>query len=496
VQSVALRLIVEREREIKNFSPSIFYRVFATLAKNGEKAEFEVIQINGKDIEIEQKFNLYDGEYRVRKTIIETEEQAQKILALLSKEKIRVGQIKKQETKRSPYPPFITSTLAQEASRRFYFSSKKTMLLAQELYEHGFITYHRTDSFSLSPLFLSSARKFIKENFGEKYLAEKARVFKTRSKVAQEAHEAIRPTNPNTTHEEVSKSLGRDAGRLYELIWRRALASQAAEAIFETTTVFAKTQSLLLKTTGSRLLFDGFLKILMYEEKETKLPEFHENEPLVFVDGRIQEGQTAPPPRYNEASLIASLEKNGIGRPSTYATIIATLEERHYVEREEKRFVPTAVGIAVNDFLVQNFSEIDDIPFTAQMEEELDQIARGEKKWRPMISEFYDPFDKKLKDAQSQEKIALPVEKTGKKCPNCGSEIVVKIGRFGKFLACSQFPKCNYTAPFVQETNFPCPKDGGKIVVKKTKRGRKFYACSNYPKCDFAAWRLEEINKS
>ena len=498
VQSVALRLIVEREREIEKFKKEPYWTI-STVLKNKEETDFDLIEINKEKIEISQKLSLYDGEYKFVKTTIETEGKSANLEKDLATKEFVVSDVAKKESKRTPPPPYTTSTLQQDGARRMGLSGKRTMQLAQKLYEEGFITYHRTDSFAIS----DSARKqmyaFVKATFGEKYLSEKPRFYKNTSKNAQEAHEAIRPTKANVDGSTVAKELGPQYGKLYELIWRRALATAMADAKIESTVVLvdAGNGAYTLKTNGSVLLFEGFLKINPQALEDKRLPEFKAGEKLQYVSTLSESHETLPPPRYNDASIIKTLEEKGIGRPSTYATIISTIESRAYIEREEGRFKPTSVGIAVNDFLVANFSDVDDIPFTAQMEDELDEIANGVKKWVPVIREFYTPFEKDLKNVEDAARVKIAVEQTDTVCPLCGKgNLVIRHGRFGKFLSCSTFPDCKYTAPLVNKTDLICPKDGGQIVIKKTKRGRKFYGCSNYPKCDFAAWKLEDIKKS
>ena len=407
------------------------------------------------------------------------------------------------------------------------------MSLAQKLYEEGYITYHRTDSVAISSSAMFSIINFVKKEYGEKYVQPQPRFYKTKQKLAQEAHEAIRPTGLNNQPSTINGQLGREHERLYELIWRRAVASQMADAVIESTTVIADVRgpatpfppanarsslassnelrvvgspssrvtphfenSYKFKASGSVLVFDGFLKVNPQALQDNRLPQFQKGE--VLHPTRIEKTlhETLPPPRYNEASLIKSLEEEGIGRPSTYATIVATIEGRAYVERAEGRFTSTSVGTAVNDFLVANFSDIDDIPFTAAIEDELDNIAKGEKEWVPMVRSFYTPFEKKLGLVENAERVKIPVEETEELCPDCKKgNLVVRTGRFGKFLACSRFPDCRFTKPFAEETNLTCPKDRAKIVIKKSRRGRRFYGCSNYPKCDFAAWRLEDVKK-
>lgn len=503
VQSVALRLIVEREKEIEKFQKEPYFTIHAVMTKKtGDKldVEFELVEIDQKKIEVSQSFDLYDGKYTISKTVIDTKDKAESIVEDIKQKTFVISDVNEKQAKRSPYAPFTTSTLQQDASRRYSFSGKRTMSLAQKLYEEGFITYHRTDSTNLSPVAINQIREFVQKEYGERYVPDKPRLYLTKQKSAQEAHEAIRPTKfgPLTGPQAkaVDSTLGKDCLKLYELIWRRAVGSQMADALIQSTTVYAENtpdKKYRFKATGSVLVFDGFLKINPQALADKKLPQFTVGEDVATKKVVSQEHETPAPPRYNDASIIATLEEKGIGRPSTYASIISTLVDRAYVERVEKRFEATSVGIAVNDFLVKNFEDIDDIPFTAEMEDELDQIASGEKEWVSMMKDFYTPFSKKLVDVKGAERVKIATETIGEKCPDCGSDLVIRTGRFGKFISCSTFPECKFTKPFVEETQLPCPKDGGKIVVKKTRKGRKFYGCSNYPNCTFAAWKLEDI---
>ena len=515
VQSVALRLIVEREREIEKFDKTPYWTITANFAKqsskssatrltvpersNGGQADFELIEINGEKIELKQTSVLYDGEYTVTKTNIDQQEKADQIVAELQKRTFIIEDILQKETKRTPQPPFTTSTLQQEAARRFGYSGKRTMSLAQKLYEEGYITYHRTDSVNLAGSAVSAMREFIKKEFGDRYIPEKPRFYSTKQKLAQEAHEAIRPTNVAKNPDVIAGDLGKDYAKLYELIWRRALACQMSDALVESTTIFAKTTEVSgaaeyrFKTTGSVLVFDGFLKINPFGLQDKKLPKFEANEPIDLLSALAEAHETPPPPRYNDASLIGSLEEAGIGRPSTYAAIISTIEARQYIERDSGRFIPTSVGTAVTDFLVKNFSTIDDIPFTAEMENELDEIAQGSREWEPVIKEFYTPFEATLKEVGKAARVEIPAEETGEMCPKDGAPLVIRVGRFGKFISCKNFPTCDFKKAYVEETNFTCPKDGGKVIAKKTRKGRTFYGCSNYPKCDFAVWKLQDL---
>lgn len=497
VQSIALRLIVEREREIENFKSEKYFTFSVFVNKNNKEVEFELISIKGEKIEKQEAIKLYDGTYKVGKTTISDSSKAKKIDKEIEESVFAVSDVVKKETRRSPSAAFITSTLQQEASRRFGFSGKRTMSLAQKLYEEGLITYHRTDSVTVSTQAISSIRSYIEKEFGKKYLPGSPRIFKTKQKTAQEAHEAIRPTQISVSPEKVHNELGRDYAKVYEIIWKRMVASQMADALIESTNIFAVSENneYEMKASGSVLMFDGFLKINPQALTDRILPDFKKDEKIRADRVDQVEHETTPPPRYNDASLVASLEEEGIGRPSTYATIISTIESRKYIERNEGRFIPTSVGVAVNDFLVKNFSTVDDIPFTAQMENELDLIANGEKKWKPVIEGFYKPFEKDLKNAEDVSRVKIEVEETSETCPKCGANLVIRMGRFGKFLSCSTFPKCDFTKAFVEETDLNCPECGNKIIIKRTRKGRRFYGCSNYPKCKFAAWKIEDIKK-
>ncbi len=550
VQSVALRLIVEREREIEKFIKESYWTITVFLSAPGDSllatskqearskkpeagvgTPFELIDIDGNKIEIVNKIDLYDGDYKFAKTSIDTEVRAKEIENDLKTKDFIVADVLKKEMRRTPPPPYITSTLQQDGARRMGLSGKRTMMLAQKLYEEGYITYHRTDSFQISDQARKQMSNYVRKEFGDKYLSKKPRFYKNTSKNAQEAHEAIRPAKISLQPSAISDQLGSQFGKIYEMIWRRALATVMADALIESTSVIVdargpatrfppasahsrntdsalsgvpstpvtpreSTSEYRLKTNGSVLLFEGFLKINPYALEDKRLPEFIAHENLDYVSSIAEPHETLPPPRYNDASIIKTLEEKGIGRPSTYATIISTIESRGYIERNEGRFHSTAVGFAVNDFLVENFSDVDDIPFTAGMEDELDLIATGKKEWVPVMKAFYDPFEKDLEKVKDAKRIKIQTESTGEKCPTCKEgDVVIRSGRFGKFLSCSRFPDCKYTAPFTQETDLICPKDKAKIVIKKTKKGRKFYGCSNYPNCDFAAWKLEDIKK-
>lgn len=507
VQSVALRLIVEREREIQKFIKQPYWTIHALLknanSETEEKSEFNLIEINNEKIETSQTLVFYDGEYRVTKTVIDSQERADKIVQDVAGKTFVVTNVAQRQIRRSPNPPFTTSTLQQEASRRYGFSGKRTMRLAQKLYEEGYITYHRTDSVTLSSSAMTQMQGYIKKTFGEKYLPGSFRVYSAKQKLAQEAHEGIRPTNFNIISLQVNGDIVNDHIKLYELIWKRTVASQMSDALIESTNVLADSQVknvgedlYRFKTTGSILVFDGFLKLTPQALQDRQLPKFVSGELLALKECHVDNHETLPPPRYNDASLIAALEDKGIGRPSTYASIVSTLVDRTYMERVERRFEPTPVGMAVNDFLVANFSTIDDIPFTADMEDKLDSVAQGKKEWVSMMREFYLPFEKKINEVENASRVKIETQETDEICPECSAKLVVRHGKFGKFVSCSKFPDCKFTKPYYEETGVICPKDGGRIIVKKTRKGRKFFGCLNYPNCDFAAWKLEDIKGS
>jgi DNA topoisomerase-1 len=500
VQSVALRLIVERESEIKKFETKTFYRVLLDVNKKNDTnvVEFELTKIDNEKIESSTQIDLYDGSYKYASTSI-TKEVADEVLNEIKQTGLTIIDVQQKESRRSPYPPFITSTLQQAAFRRFGYAGKRTMSLAQRLYEEGFITYHRTDSFNLSDVFTKASREYIEKEHGKEYLSPEVKVFKTKSKSAQEAHEAIRPVNIENKKEQIKRELGNDYANLYDLIFRRALATQMSDAIFGSTKLVGeikKDKTYIFEASGSVMKFPGFLKVYSIKEDDTQiLPEIKIGEVLEYKEARINEHSTTPPPRYNEASLISSLEKHGIGRPSTYAPIISTLFDRLYIEKNEARLSPTEIGISVTEFLVKNFSNIDDIPFTAKMEEELDEIAEGKIKWQPMIKEFYTPFAKQLKEAENAEGVKIEIEYSDRMCPKDGGRLIFRQSKFGKFLACENFPECRFTESVTETLDIPCPKDGGRIVMKRTRKGRTFYGCSNYPNCDFAVWKKEDVLK-
>lgn len=506
VQSVAVRLIVEREREIAKFESLEYWTIEGDFKpiifdsgnqgiKQDQHIRAQLVSKDGVRYEKTLVFDLFDGKYTTASSSITDEAAARAVIADFMSP-YTVSAVEKKETRRNPAAPFTTSTLQQDAGRRLYFSSKKTMQIAQKLYEEGYITYHRTDSVTISEKFIEEARGFIIGEFGKAYVPATPRRYKTKSKVAQEAHEAIRPTDVSRQSSDVSNAdFNRDHLRLYELIWKRAVASQMAEAVFDSTTIdIVSSNGYLFETSGSVITFEGFLKVAGRDAEKVVIPEVSQGQQLTLSDSVPTQHVTAPPPRYTEASLVKTLEEKGIGRPSTYAPIMSTIVERQYVNRDEKKLVPTELGFAVTDFLVLYFSTILDLPFTAHMEDDLDAIANGQKQWAPVIAEFYRPFSESLEKSYTEaEKVKLTEEKIDEKCPNCGHDLVIRTGRFGKFTACTNFPECTYTRQYGEKVDIKCPRCTADIVLKKSKRGKKFYGCSNYPTCTFAAWKKEDI---
>ena len=479
VQSVALKLIVDREREIQAFIPEEYY-------------------------EIDAHFNEFDAKldtYNHNKIEIKTENEAQDILSKLSKVFKIESVDKKEKSKKAKYP-FITSTLQQEASSKLNFTSKKTMMIAQKLYEGislkdetvGLITYMRTDSVRLSDEFIKSTYAFINDKYGSDYVGYVKQSKKTEN--VQDAHEGVRPTSINRTPESVKEYLSNDEYKLYKLIYTRALASLMKDAKVEATTVILDNNNYQFKTTGQVLIFDGYLKVYSeYESAEDKiLPDFSNYKESVIESNSIEYSAhtTKPPNRYTESKLIKEMEELGIGRPSTYATTIGILSERGYVNVVDKKFVPTEIGIETTDKLQEFFKDIINVKYTKEMEDDLDKIADGDLKEIELLKRFYDEFEPKVKDAFSNME-KKPAEETGEMCPNCGSPLVIKQSRYGKFVACSNYPECKYIKSNKEEKQvveiMDCPKcKDGKVIERKTKRGKIFYGCSNYPKCDFASW--------
>lgn len=495
VQSVALRMIVDREREIEAFTPVEYWTLDAELLPQGGKKSYlaRLLKQNGED------------------PVLNTETDINPLVADLQKAVYTITRIKKGERKRSPAPPFITSTLQQEASRRLGYTAKRTMALAQQLYEGidlgeggstGLITYMRTDSTNVSKIAQEQTKDFITRRYGAGFVPETPNEYRTRARNAQEAHEAIRPTSVERSPESLKDALSRDLLRLYTLIWQRFVASQMAAALYDTVAVdiTGKTNAheYLFRATGSTLRFQGFLIVYeeskdedAEEEQEARIPPgLEEGQPQKLVKLLPEQHFTQPPPRFTEATLVRALEENAIGRPSTYAPTLGTLQDRGYVLRENKRLIPTDIGLTVNDLLADHFPDIIDTGFTVRMEEDLDRIASGEQGWVNIVQDFYTPFAKRVEHANEvMPEVKVEPEPVGRKCPDSGHELVIRVGRFGKFISCSGFPECRYTEPILDKIGVACPKDGGDLIERKTRKGRTFFGCANYPQCDFTSWK-------
>lgn len=466
VQSVAVRLIVEKENEIKAFISEEYWEIFVKFST------FVTQLINEKII---------------------NKVQADEIIENLNKSLFKISDVKKREVRKVAYPPFTTSTMTQAGARIFSWSARRTMSMAQRLYEKGLITYHRTDSLNLSPSAVEKARSFILKEYGEKYLPAKPILYKTKSKSAQEAHEAIRPTDISQIKN--INELIKDEKKLYELIWKRYIACQMNPAVYSETTIDVEAKSkekvYMLRASGQIMIFEGWRKLFTIDKEVIILPDAIVGEKLkekkVWGDQKF----TLAPARFNEASLIKTLEKLGIGRPSTYAPIISTIQLRSYVEKKEGKFFPTTIGFAVTEFLVKNFPIELGYGFTADMEESLDKIADGEIKWTEVMKKFWKPFEKKLVSVEKNAKrVKIETEKLGKKCSDCkDGELVIRVGRFGKFISCSNFPDCKHTEKYLEKIGIKCPdcKDGD-VIIKKSKKGN-FFGCSKYPDCKFASWK-------
>ena len=484
VQSVAVKLIVDREEEIEKFIPEEYWNMYVNLKKNKDVFKAKLVGKEEKKIEIH------------------TKEETEKILNEIDKEKFVVKEVKKSQRKRNPAPPFTTSTMQQEASRKLGFSLKKTMSVAQGLYEGvkipekgsvGLITYMRTDSTRISDVARAAAKEQVTQKYGEDYYEN--RYYKTKAD-AQDAHEAIRPTYIDISPDKLKDSLTKDQYKLYNLIYNRFLASQMSAAIYDTVSVKIDANKYNFKANGQTLRFKGFMALYVEskdtEEKEenNQIPELQENETVEKVDIENIQSFTEPPPRYTEASLVKTLEEKGIGRPSTYSPTITTILERRYIEKNQKQLVPTELGKVVNNILVERFAEIVSEEFTANMENQFDEIAIGKQAWKNIIKEFYGPFEKELEKANEElEHVELVEEVSDVPCEKCGRMMVIKYGRFGKFLACPGYPECKNTKPFVETIEETCPKCGGKIQIRKTKKRRNYYICENNPKtCDYISW--------
>ena len=491
VQSVAVRLIRDREIEIENFKPDEYWNIDALLHPQGEKGEFTA-----------RLAATADG----KKLTVTDKQQADAVLAALDGKEYTITKIEKGKRRRQPAPPFITSTLQQDASRAFGFSATRTMRAAQTLYEGvdiaghgtvGLITYMRTDSLRIAAEAQAAAKTFIADRWGENYVCKTPRKWKSRSATAaQDAHEAIRPSMPELTPDEVEQSISGDTAKLYRLIWSRFMASQMADCIQDTVSASITAGEYLFRASGFRVSFDGFTAL--YEEstddtkkKETALPPLEEGQKLALKKLTADQKFTQPPPLYTEATLIHALEENGIGRPSTYAPIITTIVDRGYVEKDQKKLKTTPLGQAVNTVMMEQFPDIVNVKFSADMEKKLDVVEAGEADWVKTIDEFYQGFEKSLEQAEKNmegKRIKVEDIPTDEICEKCGRPMVIKSGRYGKFVACSGFPECRNAHPLVKDTGGLCPLDGGHMLVRKSSKGRVYYGCSNYPKCNYMTW--------
>ena len=491
VQSVAVRLIRDRELEIENFKPDEYWNIDALLNPQGEKGEFTA-----------RLAATADG----KKLTVTNKQQADGILAALDGRDYTITKIEKGKRRRQPSPPFITSTLQQDASRAFGFSATRTMRAAQTLYEGvdiaghgtvGLITYMRTDSLRIAAEAQAAAKTFIAERWGDNYVCKTARKWKSRSATAaQDAHEAIRPSMPELTPDEVEQSISGDTAKLYRLIWSRFMASQMADCIQDTVSASIAAGDYLFRASGFRVSFDGFTAL--YEEstddakkKETALPPLEEGQKLQLKKLTADQKFTQPPPLYTEATLIHALEENGIGRPSTYAPIITTIVDRGYVEKDQKKLKTTPLGQAVNTVMMEQFPDIVNVKFSADMEKKLDVVEAGQADWVKTIDDFYQGFEKSLEQAEKNmegKRIKVEDIPTDEICEKCGRPMVIKSGRYGKFVACSGFPECRNAHPLVKDTGGLCPLDGGHMLVRKSAKGRVYYGCSNYPKCNYMTW--------
>ena len=493
VQSVAVKLIVDREEEIEKFIPEEYWNIFAILLdKNSDKT-------------FTAKFYGKDG----KKIEIHSKEEIDAILKQIEKEKYIVSDVKKGEKKRTPAPPFTTSTMQQEASRKLGFTLKKTMSVAQGLYEGvhvgdkgtvGLITYMRTDSTRISEEARLAAKVEIEKTYGKSYYEN--RYYKTKQS-AQDAHEGIRPTYINLVPDEIKEYLTKDQYKLYKLIYNRFLASQMAAAIYDTVSASIDVNGYQFRASGQTLKFKGFMTLYVeteddkQEEENTSVPDLNVGQEVIKQKIETKQSFTEPPPRYTEASLVKALEEKGIGRPSTYSPTITTILERRYIEKEQKQLVPTDLGKIVNKLLTENFTDIINVEFTAKIEEEFDEVAEGKENWKKVIREFYGPFEKQVEKVEKElEHVELVEEVSDVPCEKCGRMMVIKYGRYGKFLACPGYPECQNAKPLIETIEEPCPKCGGKIQIRKSKKKRKFYICENNPDtCDYISWNKPSKGK-
>ncbi len=503
VQTVALRLIVEREKEINAFKKEQYCQIYG-IFQFSIKAKAKLVQKDDIKYEATIKIQLFAGEYEYTKTSI-TKELAQSIQTDLISDSFEVSDIKESVQNKYPPPPFTTSLLQQEAFHRFSFTSRMTMKLAQDLYEQGLITYHRTDSFNLSTQFVFRAKDFIVSTYGEKYALEKPRGYRTKSRMAQEAHEAIRPTKLENSPDGIMEkktakkksSLSQNHVKLYSIIFSRAVATQMKEAQVKNIQIIVSSQKgYEFLSEKQQVLFDGFLKVLNPEfvKNNSVSIDIKKGEKSLLQSTNVEELETKPPPRYNEATLIKILEEKGIGRPSTYAPIISLIQDKYYVEKEFRYFIPTKLGAAISDYLSVAFPDVFNLDFTASMEDGLDSIADGNKDFIQLLKEFNGPFQKELSERRLDTSTIDVEEEINEVCPKCNSKLVVRYSRFGKFMACSKYPACKFTKSFLKTiSNKKCPECSGDIVVRFTKSRKRFYGCSNYPKCKYSSWTLAKI---
>ncbi|MBQ7108782.1 MAG: type I DNA topoisomerase [Clostridia bacterium] len=478
VQSVVVRLIVDREREIEAFNPQEYWSIDLKLTNEKGKLPFKA-----------KFFGSADG----KKITLGNEEKTMEIVEHLKVADYQVAKVTRKETKRKSAPPFTTSTLQQEASRKLNFTSRRTMIAAQQLYEMGYITYMRTDSLRVSPVAQSDAREYILQNYGDAFVPKTPKQYRAK-KSAQDAHEAIRPTAVSNSPEKLKDKLKADLFKLYRLIWLRFMASQMTDAVVDMITADIIAGEYLARATGTEVKFAGFTTLYVEgkdeeEEKSSKLPALTEKQPLLMSAIDPQQHFTQPPQRYTEATLVKAMEEEGIGRPSTYAPTIATISARGYVARDGKSIFPTELGFVVTDILKENFADIVDVEFTANMEDEIEDVAEGKAEWKKLIRDFYGPFKETLDEAEKKVgNIEIKDEESEEICEKCGRKMVYKQGRFGKFLACPGFPECRNTKAITQTIDAKCPKCGSDVVVRKSKKGVTFYTCEKGPECDFISW--------
>ncbi|MFZ2206466.1 MAG: type I DNA topoisomerase [Microgenomates group bacterium] len=497
VQTVGVRLIVEREKERTIFKQEPYVLMSGQFTVEGHEVSAKLKKLKNETIEVSQTAKLYAGEYTFTKTII-TKETAEETKKNLLNTTYQVKDMKETVSNRYPTPPYTTSSLQQDAFFKCGFSSRQVMSLAQSLYEKGFITYHRTDSFNLSTQFVFRAKDYIIEKFGPEYALEKPRGYRTKSRMAQEAHEAIRPTKLIEVDDLTKKkeSLTVNHKKLYKLIFDRAVATQMKEAELKTITFdLVSPEQHVFEASATKIMFDGYLKLMESIKQENReLTAVTDGTPATIKEIETKEQLTSPPPRYNEASLIRTMEEEGIGRPSTYAAIISLIQVKGYVEKDGRYFIPTVIGTAISDYLSQNFSHIFELDFTSGMEDKFDLIAEGKEDMIAVLDSFYKPFSVELETKKKEVGLIQIKEETNEVCPKCGKPMIIRFSKFGKFYACSGYPECKTTKPFLFVVkNRKCPKCAGDIVVKFTKTRKKFYGCSNYPTCDFSAWALQKI---